>query len=322
MGTGVPIPPRPSSSLALASDVTGRIPAIVNVASGSAKEVRNVLEQSDSFEIHDVQPDEIAPTIRRVVEEGAKRVLVSGGDGTIATAASELLNTPAELAILPGGTLNHFARDLGVSTDAARALELAMAGESRGVDVGVVNGHVFLNTSSVGAYVRFVRVRERLEPRFGYRIASALAALRILFQLRTFAVELEVEGTPRIYRTPLVFIGVGERELQLPTFGKRVSDGQRGLHVMVVRGRSRARVLALALAAVARGVDTVARGPQLDSFVVDRCRVRLRRPTAVAIDGELVAMRTMLEYELRRDALHVVCPPPDAREEGAASPRA
>lgn len=296
-----------------------RIPAIVNVASGTADEARKVLEESDAFDVHAVEPDQIGPRIREVVTDGATRILVSGGDGTIATAATELLNTRAELAILPGGTLNHFARDLGVSTEAAEALELAVEGSCRDVDIGVVNGHVFLNTSSVGAYVRFVRIRERLEKRFGYRIASTLAALRILFQLRSFAVELEVDGKPRIYRTPLVFIGVGERELQLPSLGRRVRDGQRGLHVMVVRGRSGARLLALALAAVARGVDAVAKTPQLDSFLVDRCRVTLRRPTAVAIDGELVAMHETLEYALRRDALHVVCPPPEPVTEAAAT---
>ena len=297
--------------------MTERIPAIVNVASGTADEARKVLEEGDAFDVHAVEPDAIAATIREVVGAGARRVLVSGGDGTIATAAAELLDTPAELAILPGGTLNHFARDLGVSTEAAEALRIAVEGQCRGVDIGVVNGHVFLNTSSVGAYVRFVRIRERLEQRLPYRIASALAALRILFQLRTFAVEVEVEGKPRIYRTPLVFIGVGERELQLPTLGSRVRGGQRGLHVMVVRGRTSARVLAIALAAVAKGVDAVARTPQLDTFLVERCRIKLRRPTAVAIDGELVAMRTTLEYELRRDALHVVCPPPEPEQPAA-----
>jgi diacylglycerol kinase family enzyme len=301
--------------------MTGRIPAIVNVASGSAEEAQKVLEQGDAFDVHAVQPDAIARTIRDVIAHGVKRILVSGGDGTIATAANELLNSETELAILPGGTLNHFARDLGVSTEAAEALELAVKGDCRGVDVGFVNGHVFLNTSSVGAYVRFVRARERLERRFGYRIASAVAALRIMFQLRRFAVEIEVEGTPRIYRTPLVFIGVGERELQLPTLGNRVRDGRRGLHVMVVNGRSGARMLALALAAVARGVDAVARTPELDSFLVERCRITLRRPTAVAIDGELVAMHETLEYVLRRDALHVVCPPPE-HEESAPAPEA
>jgi diacylglycerol kinase family enzyme len=288
------------------------MPAVVNVASGTAEEARRTLEQGDAFEVHAVEPEQIGRTIRDVVNAGAPRILVSGGDGTIATAVGELLNTKAELAILPGGTLNHFARDLGVSTEASEALRLAVEGSCRGVDIGFVNGHVFLNTSSVGAYVRFVRMRERLEKRFGYRIASTLAALRILFQLRSFAVELEVDGQPRIYRTPLVFIGVGERELQLPSLGSRVQDGRRGLHVMVVRGRSGARLLALALAAVARGVEAVAKTPQLDSFLVERCRVTLRRPTAVAIDGELVAMHETLEYELRRDALQVVCPPPDA----------
>jgi len=286
-----------------------RIPVILNVKSGSAEEAREQVESSDTFEVHAVEPQAIASTIRDVVGAGARRVLVSGGDGTIATAAAALLDTPAELAILPGGTLNHFARDLGVSTEPAEALELAVKGECRGVDVGVVNGHVFLNTSSVGAYVRFVRIRERLEGRFGYRVASTIAAFRIMFQWRLIAVELEVEGQPRVYRTPLVFIGVGERELQAPTLVKRVPDGQRGLHVLVVRGRSRARLLAIALAAVARGVDAVARTPELDTFLVDRCRINVRRPTMVALDGEIESMRTTLEYELRRDALHVVCPP-------------
>jgi diacylglycerol kinase family enzyme len=300
--------------------VTGRLPAILNVKSGSAEDARKALESSDTFEVHAVEPEAIGSTINDVVGEGAERVLVSGGDGTIATAATALLETPAELAILPGGTLNHFARDLGVSTEPEEALELAVHGASRGVDVGIVNGRVFLNTSSVGAYVRFVRIRERLEQRFGYRIASALAALRILFQWSSYAVELEVDGQPRIYRTPLVFIGVGEREIQVPTLGSRVKDGKRGLHVMVVRGRSRARLFSITLAAVARGVDAVASTPELDAYLVDRCRISLRRPTRVALDGELESMQTTLEYELRRDALHVVCPPP-AREEKADEAR-
>jgi len=298
--------------------VTERIPAILNVKGGSAEEARKALESNDAFEVHAVEPDAIASTIKEVVNEGTERVLVSGGDGTVATAASALLETPAELAILPGGTLNHFARDLGVSTEADKALELAVDGQSRGVDIGLVNGHVFLNTSSVGAYVRFVRIRERLEKRFGYRVASAIAALRLLFQWTIYAVELEMEGEPRIYRTPLVFIGVGEREIQVPTLGSRVKDGKRGLHVVVVRGRSRARTLAIALAAVARGVDAVAKTPELDAYLVDRCRISLRRPTRVALDGELESMQTTLEYELRRDALHVVCPPAKDEEKEEA----
>jgi diacylglycerol kinase family enzyme len=294
-----------------------RIPAIVNVASGTADEAREALAASGAFDVHEVEPDRVGSTVRELVDGGARRVLVAGGDGTIASAAATLIDRPAELAILPGGTLNHFARDLGISTAAEEAVVIASGDSIRSINVGVVNGRVFLNTSSVGVYVRFVRVREFLEPRFGYRIASALAALRILFTLRLMALELEVDGETRIYRTPLVFIGVGERELQLPALGHRMPKGVRGLHVMVVRGRSRARLLAMALAAVARGVDGAASTPHFESFIVDRCRIDLASVrTVVAVDGELVDMTTPLEYELKRDALQVVCLPPEARGDG------
>ena len=289
--------------------MTTRVPAILNLASGSADEAREALAASGAFEVHEVKPEGIAWTVKRLVAGGARRVLVAGGDGTIGTAAAALLETPAELAVLPGGTLNHFARDLGISMVAAEAVQLATDGSCRGVDVGVVNGRIFLNTSSVGAYVRFVRVRESLEKTFGYRIASALAAFRILFTLRLMGVELVVDGKKRIYRTPLVFIGVGERGLQLPALGQRVPGGKRGLHVMVVRGRSRARLLALGLAAVGRGMDSVSRTPEFESFIVDDVHIDMRGMGTVAVDGEIANLSAPLEYALKRDALSVVCPP-------------
>jgi diacylglycerol kinase family enzyme len=293
------------------SHAAARIPAIVNVASGTAEEAREALAASGAFDVHEVQPTEIASTVKSIVSHGARRVLVAGGDGTIATAAAALVDTPAELAVLPGGTLNHFARDLGISTVAAEAVALASGPACRNVDVGMVNGRIFLNTSSVGVYVRFVRVRERLERTFGYRLASTFAAFQILFSLRVMAVEVVVEGQKRIYRTPLVFIGVGERGLQLPALGQRVPDGRSGLHVMVVRGRSRARLLALGLAAVAKGIDSVARTPEFDSFIVDSLRIDMNGMGVVAVDGEIAKLSTPLLYELKRDALSVVCPPPE-----------
>ena len=300
------------------SDAAERIPAIVNVASGSADEAREALAASDAFDVHEVQPDAIAATVKQLVSGGARRVLIAGGDGTIATAASILVESPAELAVLPGGTLNHFARDLGISVVAEDAVRLASSGSPREVDVGVVNGRVFLNTSSVGVYVRFVRVRESLEKTFGYRIASALAAFRILFTLRLMGVEVVVDGQKRIHRTPLVFIGVGERGLQLPALGQRIEGGKRGLHVMVVRGRSRARLLALGFAAVGRGMDSESRTPEFESFIVDDVRIDMRGMGTVAVDGEIVHLTAPLQFELKRDALSVVCPPPE-RQAAAAS---
>jgi diacylglycerol kinase family enzyme len=294
------------------SEPAPRIPAIVNVASGTADEARTALAASGAFDVHEVQPTEIGSTVKELAARGARRILVAGGDGTIATAAAALVGSTTELAVLPGGTLNHFARDLGISTVAAEAVKLAASGSCRGVDVGMVNGRLFLNTSSVGAYVRFVRVRETLERSFGYRIASAMAAFRILFTLRLMAVEVVVDGQKRIHRSPLVFIGVGERGLQLPALGQRVSGGKRGLHVMVVRGRSAARLLALGLAAVARGMDSTSRTPEFESFIVDELRIDMRGMGTVAVDGEIATLSAPLQYTLRRDALTVVLPPPES----------
>jgi hypothetical protein len=110
-----------------------------------------------------------------------------------------------------------------------------------------------------------------------------------------------------VYRTPLVFIGVGERELQVPQLGRRVENGRRGLHVIVVRGRRKARLLAVAMAAVSRGVKEGARVPDLNSFIVDRCTITMRRRTvAVALDGEEERMSSPLEYRLEKDILRVV----------------
>lgn len=284
------------------------IPAFINPLAGSAEAARKALSDAAEFNVREVEPDKLAGTIQAAVKDGAKRVLVSGGDGTIGTAAAALIGSSTELAILPGGTLNHFATDLNIPTLAADAITLASSGTVRTTDVGMVNGRLFLNTSSVGAYVHFVHAREYFEPRFGYRIASAIAAFRILFQLRLLAVEVEVDGKRRIYRTPVVFVGVGERELQLPSLGKRVRDGRRGLHVMVVSGRSAGRVLALALHAVARGVKTAAKSPALDSFMVDQCTITVRKSSTIAVDGELVRLGTPLQYKLERDAIRVVCP--------------
>jgi diacylglycerol kinase family enzyme len=286
-----------------------RIPALINRRAGTAAEARDALGLSGAFDVHEVEPDAIATTIHDLVHAGARRVLVAGGDGTIATAAAALLETPAELAIVPGGTLNHFARDLGISTVAAEAVELAASTGVRAVDVGMVNGRVFLNTSSVGGYVRFVRTRENLERSFGYRLASAFAAIRMLFSVRRMGVEIDIDGRKRIFRTPLVFIGVGERELQFPVLGKRVADGRRGLHVMVIRGRSGGRLLAIGLLAIIRGLDAVSRSGHFDTIIVDRLRITMQGGGYAALDGEVIMLDTPLEYELRRDALSVVCPP-------------
>ena len=292
---------------------TADIPAVVNARSGSADEVVTALAGLGGFDVRLVEPARIREEVSRLAAAGYDRVIVAGGDGTIGSAAAALRGAETALAVLPAGTLNHFAQDLDLPRDLEEAAVVARGSHRARVDVGDVNGQTFLNTSSVGAYVAFVRLRDRWERRIGYWLASLVAAARLLLRMRTYRVTLEVEGQTREYQTPLVFVGVGERELRLPKLGARVEGGRRGLHVMVVRHRNGARVLALALAAAARGVEAVARTPAMDVFLVERCRIEPRTPLRswfIAVDGEIVPAITPLEYAVARDALVVVTDAP------------
>jgi diacylglycerol kinase family enzyme len=290
---------------------TRPIPALLNPGAGTADAAARLLARDPRFSLETVAPHRLRDAVAAHVRGGARRVLVAGGDGTLSTAAGALLADPAELAIVPAGTLNHFARGLGIPTDPEAAIRIAAGADTRRVDVGSVNGHPFLGTSSVGAYPALVRRRDRLEPRLGYTLGNAVAGLALLLRLRTFSLVLEVEGAHRSYSTPLLFVGVGERDLRLRSFGGRVDAGAPGLHAIVVRGRRPARLLALALSTAAHGVRRAAGMPELDSFVLEEFRVELagRRSTHVALDGEIVRLEAPLRYRLLRGALTVMAPP-------------
>ena len=288
--------------------------AYLNADGGSADAAREALTGA-GFEVQEVEPDALGEELGAAVQAGAKRIVVAGGDGTIATAAGAVAKKATELAILPAGTLNHFAKDHGIPEDLAAAAEVAKGATIEKADVGYVGDSIFLNTSSIGAYVTFVRTRERFEKSLGYKIASFVALLRMFTSLRTFSVELEVEGEKRSYRTPMVFIGAGERELKLPTLGNRKEGGRRGLHVMIVQGRKPARLFAIALAAIARGTKEAGRMPHFDEFIVDSCRIELTRPSAtIGIDGELKGMDSPLDYRIERDAINLVVPAPQSAQ--------
>jgi diacylglycerol kinase family enzyme len=145
----------------------------------AAKRRPRRLGRDARFEPREAAPDEIPELIRAAASSagrgGRQRVLVCGGDGTIAAAIGAAAGTALELGVLPAGTLNHFARDYGLPLDPAEALEVAATASSQPIDVGVVNGRVMVNTASVGAYVDFVRHRESRERYLGYHLASLIA---------------------------------------------------------------------------------------------------------------------------------------------------
>jgi diacylglycerol kinase family enzyme len=279
---------------------------LVNPHSGSAEEALSTLRGDRRIRPRLVEASELPAVIDQLIAEGRERILVCGGDGTLSQAAGCVAGRGVELAILPGGTLNHFAARLDIPTDLTAALELALTGEAQRVDVGYVNEQLFLNTSSVGAYTTFVRHRDYLERRYSYLLASLIAGIRRLFRWRRMRFNLG----ERQLRSPLVFVGLQERELRLPQIGSPKPGGDRGLHMIAILTDSAWETLLTALSVLFRGIDPLAREGRVEHAVVQRLemsfRHRRRRRITIAIDGEPKCLRSPLHYRLAPGALRVV----------------
>jgi len=288
----------------------GRIPAFVNPDAGAGDHAVDVLAPDDRFELRSSPPHELADAVGEEVARGTPRVLVAGGDGTLAAAAGVLAGSGVELAVLPSGTRNHFARDRGVPLNLHEALDLAARGDSRPVDTGYLNHRLFLNTGSIGIYVDLARYRDRYRPRIGYPLGLALSIVLVFVRMRSVEAHVRLPGGIRRYRTPLLYFGVGERDLSLSGFGGRISDGRRSLHMIAVESKARRRLLAIATATALRGIRRVSRSPRVDSQLANECVVDMGGASvSVALDGEPESFVPPLRFRIERDALMVVTPP-------------
>jgi diacylglycerol kinase family enzyme len=247
---------------------------------------------------------------RALAERGDELVIVGGGDGSINAAASALAGTATKLGILPLGTLNHFARDLAIPTDLEEAARLIVGGEERSVDIGEMNGRVFINNSAIGLYPLMVIDRDLQRKRLGRskRLAMIMASLRTLARFNHHRLTLTVneERTGRV-DTPLLFVGNNDYRIDIGAPGRRERLDGGELCVLVMRKKTRSGLLAASIRALfrrSRGDDMV----RLDG--VERLRVTAQRQhLVVSLDGEVVPAETPLDYRIRKRALKVIAPP-------------
>jgi diacylglycerol kinase family enzyme len=235
----------------------------------------------------------------------ASAVVVGGGDGTISSVARHLVGTEVPLGVVPLGTLNHFAKDLGLPLDAEKAIAVVLQGRTAPVDVGEVNGRPFLNNSSVGLYPRIVRMRQRYDVRGPLKwVIAAWATLKALNARAAIGVRLEADGEKVLRRTPLVFIGNNEYRMAGLRAGKRESLFDGCLAVYVVKASSAKLPMLRLLWRVFAG-KAEERG-DLEVLRAGAATIETRRPSVlVAVDGEVERMTPPLEYRLRPGALRV-----------------
>ena len=256
-------------------------------------------------ELELVAGDRIEEFVRSHVEGGARLIIVGGGDGSVGAAASALAGSDATLGILPLGTLNHFARDLGIPADLGKAAALIAKGRERAVDVAQVNGRTFVNNSAIGLYPLMVVDRENQQHRLGRskRLAMLVASFRTLAKFHDDRLTLTSNEGRSSVDTPLLFVGNNEYRVAMPGAGSREALDDGHLCVLVMRKKGVPGFLAAtarALIGLAREDDMV-RIDDVERLRVDSSRASL----TVSIDGETCRMKPPLDYRIRKGALRV-----------------
>jgi diacylglycerol kinase family enzyme len=255
--------------------------------------------------------DELIAAARRACEGGARLVVAGGGDGSVNAVASQVVEagrSDVKFGVLPMGTLNHFAKDLGIPLELDAAIANLASGVPVRVDVGEVNGRIFLNNSSLGLYPDIVRDREKQQRRLGRGKwpAALWASLAALRRYPFLSIRLEVEGTRLARRTPFVFIGNNAYTMQGLAIGVRERLDAGALSLYVAQHPTRFGLLRFAFDALRarlgeeRDFDVL----QAGGFEIDTHRARLR----VATDGEVTVMAPPLRYRSRPGALEVLVP--------------
>jgi len=254
---------------------------------------------------------EIIELARRAAGSDVRTIVAGGGDGTINAVASALIDTDKTLGILPLGTLNHFAKDLKIPLDLEAAVRTIIAGHAVQVDVGEVNGHIFLNNSSLGLYPGLVHQREQKQKLgHGKWPAFIWAAFSVMRRYPFLDVRLNADGKEFSGRAPFVFIGNNEYQMEGFNIGSRdrLDAGQLSLYFSYRTGR---------LGLVTLGFRALLkRLPKAGDFVTmctTEISIKTRRNfIRVSTDGEVTMMQTPLRYRVLPGALRVLVTPPDA----------
>lgn len=293
-----------------------RVTLLINRDGGAVRNDPDILDKiNQAFAAAGLEVDlqliagsDCAMRCRAICQRGDDLLVVGGGDGTISAAASALAGTETLLGILPLGTLNHFARDLGLPNDLDQAAKLIARRPERQVDVGEMNGCGFINNSTIGLYPRMVLDRDQQRRRDGRskRLAMTIATVRTLFRFGHLRLNLAVNDDQARVDTPLLFVGNNQYRLDFAAPGQRERLDRGELSVFVMRKKTRRGFFAASVRAL---FNRVQKNDMVQLEHVERLKVESQQSRlAVSLDGEVMHANPPLTYKIRKRALRVIAP--------------
>jgi diacylglycerol kinase family enzyme len=251
---------------------------------------------------------DLAEAAREATRDPNCRVLVAmGGDGTVAAVAAVAMETHKTLGIIPGGTLNHFARDLNLPSDLTEAIKLIITGKPQPVDIVRLNDTVVLNTISIGVYPQLVRRREQTQKRIGKGPALVLELVRTMFRRpQRSRYTITYDDTTKSLKTPFIFIGNNDYHTAEGAIGERTSLTDGYMSLLIYQQASWLR-LSWELIKAFRGRPT-----HWSLIQASPRKVIIRGPRSraeVAHDGEVGIFRLPLTVRLEPAKLTVIGTP-------------
>ena len=315
--------PQPSApAVAPTLDPAAPLIFIINAASGSSDgdAKRVVIEDAlraagRQGDVRFVRPDALAQEARAAAATALatrSAVVAVGGDGTINAVAQAAHAAGCPMGVVPLGTFNYVARTHGISTEPAEAAQMLIHAVPVPVQVGTVNGHVFLVNASLGLYPVLLEDREAYKARFGRSrwVAMGAACMTLLRGHRQLRLLIEEGGVVREVRTPTLFVGNNRLQLEqvgldLSAHPARVLDDGRIAAVML----KPTGTLAMAWLMLRGAMGSLGEADSVDSFAFQRMVVQpRRRKIKVAFDGEIARMRTPIEFRVAAQPLFLLKP--------------
>ncbi|HSW92649.1 MAG TPA: diacylglycerol kinase family protein [Patescibacteria group bacterium] len=235
--------------------------------------------------------------LKRRLTKGAV-IAVVGGDGTMSNVANLVKDTDAILMPIPGGTLNHFTKDLSIPQSIPEALQYFKSAKKTKIDVGRIDGKVFINNSSIGFYSDSLFERDEHKKKYGKWPAMIVSTLKAFLRYRTYKVTIDGKQ----YVTPLVFIGNNKYAVHGLTF-QRLSLTGGVLSVYMVRGKSRLNLF-LASLSLLRGQENMSK--KLKSFTTKEVTITTKHTLRVSRDGEYEKMPSPLHYKIQESSVYVL----------------
>jgi diacylglycerol kinase family enzyme len=290
---------------------------VINAKAGSVADSHDLVARLQAVcdakkvavKIYSVKPSRLEAVLVKLRDKGMGRVIVGGGDGTLNTAANLLVNSDTALGVLPLGTFNLFATDLGLPLAPEKALALLLDGQAKRMDAGEINGRYFLTKASLGLHPLAIQTREHLQWRLPKRMAMTYALFILLWRLPQQRLRLDLDnGESLDIVTPFVLLGNNRFQPQPLTFPKRESFSDGTLSVYFSRHANRLALLKMAFNTIlGRSFSML---PEMQEHNARRVSIRRKktRRLRVSVDGEVMKIAVPLDVRIHQQALWIIQP--------------